>query len=111
VYDFVNGNSLLPKNEKYSRYKLLPNGKYKMKVGLGNHCWRMWSSCVLTWDGLVVPCCFDKDAQHQLGDVKAEKFSSIWQSKKYKTLRKQILTARQEVDICNNCSEGSKVWV
>lgn len=111
VYDFENGNPLIPNNEKYSRYKRLANGSYKMKAGLGNHCWRMWSSTVLTWNGLVVPCCFDKDAKHQLGDVNETSFNAIWSSERYKSLRKQILTARQEVDICNNCSEGSKVWV
>jgi radical SAM protein with 4Fe4S-binding SPASM domain len=111
VYDFENGNALIPENDKYSRYKRMPNGKFKMKAGLGNHCWRMWSSTVLTWDGLVVPCCFDKDAKHQLGDVRTTSFAAIWKSERYKSLRKQILVARQEVDICNNCSEGSKVWV
>lgn len=111
VYEFENGNSLIPQNEKYSRYKRLPNGKYKMKAGLGNHCWRMWSSTVLTWNGIVVPCCFDKDAKHQLGKLSESNFANIWKSDRYKSLRKQILTARQTVDICNNCSEGSKVWV
>jgi radical SAM protein with 4Fe4S-binding SPASM domain len=111
VYEFEHGNPLIPHNEKYSRYKKLPNGKYKMKAGLGNHCWRMWSSTVLTWNGIVVPCCFDKDAKHQLGKISDSNFKSIWKSERYKSLRKQILTARQDVDICNNCSEGSKVWV
>jgi len=111
VYDFENGNDLIPKNQKYSRYKRLPNGKYKMKAGMNNHCWRMWSSAVLTWDGIVVPCCFDKDAKHQLGRIEDSDFVNIWKSKKYKSLRKGILTARQEIDICKNCSEGSKVWV
>ena len=111
VYDFENGNPLIPKNDKYSRYKLLSNGKYKMKAGLSNHCWRMWSSTVLTWDGIVVPCCFDKDAKHQLGKLASNPFKNIWKSDKYKSMRKNILTARQEIDICKNCSEGSKVWV
>ncbi len=111
VYDFENGNPLIPKNDKYSRYKLLSNGKYKMKAGLSNHCWRMWSSTVLTWDGIVVPCCFDKDAKHQLGKLASNPFKNIWKSDKYRSIRKNILTARQEIDICKNCSEGSKVWV
>jgi radical SAM protein with 4Fe4S-binding SPASM domain len=111
VYDFENGNALIPKNEKYSRYKRLKNGKYKMKAGLSNHCWRMWSSTVLTWDGIVVPCCFDKDAKHQLGKLDENTFKNIWKSEKYRSMRKNILTARQGIDICSNCSEGSKVWL
>ena len=60
VYAYENGNPLIPEQEKYSRYKRQKDGTYKMKYETGNHCWRMWSSTVFTWDGKVVPCCFDK---------------------------------------------------
>lgn len=70
LYDFENGNPLIPENIKYSRYKKNNDGTYSIKNKLLNQCWRMWSSCVVTWDGIVVPCCFDKDAKHQLGDLK-----------------------------------------
>ncbi|RYD74464.1 MAG: radical SAM protein, partial [Sphingobacteriales bacterium] len=65
VYDYENGNELIPENEKYSRYKKnKKTGKYDIKNQLLNHCWKLWQSCVFTWDGKVVPCCFDKDATH-----------------------------------------------
>lgn len=111
LYDYKHGNPLMPTNEKYSRYKLQADGTYKLKYKLGNHCWRMWSSSVLTWDGKVVPCCFDKDAQHVLGSVESKSFSEIWQSKEYVSFRNAVLQNRKDIDICQNCSEGSKVWV
>ena len=111
LYDYKNGNSLLPEGEEYSRYKRKYDGTYVLKYETGNHCWRMWSSSVLTWDGKVVPCCFDKDAQHILGSVAETDFESIWESKKYQSFRKSILTNRNSIDICQNCSEGAKVWV
>lgn len=110
VYDFENGNSLIPENIKYSRYKKNTDGTYSIKNKLLNQCWRMWSSCVITWDGLVVPCCFDKDAKHQLGDLKIQSFHELWKSSKYQDFRQSILKSRQEIDICKNCSEGTKVW-
>lgn len=110
VYDYENGNSLIPLNEKYSRYKKLTNGKYIIKNELLNQCWRMWSACVITWDGVVVPCCFDKDAKHQLGDLKRQSFQEVWNSDKYQGFRQAILKSRKEIDICRNCSEGTKVW-
>jgi radical SAM protein with 4Fe4S-binding SPASM domain len=70
----------------------------------------MWSGCVITWDGLVVPCCFDKDAKHRFGDLKNESFKKIWQSDHYNNFRNAILRSRGEIDICKNCSEGTKVW-
>ena len=110
VYNYENGNPLMPNNENYSRYKKQANGTYTLKNKLLNQCWRMWSGCVITWDGLMVPCCFDKDAKHQLGNLKQNSFSDIWKSNKYNTFRQSILKSRQEIDICKNCSEGTKVW-
>lgn len=110
LYDYKNGNPLMPKNEKYSRYKLTKDGTYKPKYKLLDHCWRMWSSTVLTWDGKVVPCCFDKDAHHVLGGIDETSFKSIWNNEKYMNFRKAVFTDRQNIDICKNCSEGTKVW-
>lgn len=111
LYDYKHGNPLMPENEKYSRYIKQSDGTYTLKYKTGNHCWRMWSSSVLTWDGKVVPCCFDKDAKHVLGEIENNDFNSIWRSKEYTSFRQRILTARNEIDICKNCSEGAKVWV
>ncbi len=111
LYDYENGNPLMPENEKHSRYKLQANGTYKLKYKTGNHCWRMWSSSVLTWDGKIVPCCFDKDAQHVLGSIGEQTFKNTWESEKYRSFRQAILSNRNEIDICKNCSEGAKVWV
>lgn len=110
-YAYENGNPLMPKNPEYSRYKLQKNGTYKLKYSTKNECWRMWSSSVITWDGRVVPCCFDKDATHQLGHLNDANFAVIWQGKAYHSFRKKILTSRNSIDICKNCSEGAKVWV
>lgn len=110
LYDYKNGNPLMPENEKYSRYKKQLDGTYKLKYKTGNHCWRMWSSSVLTWDGKVVPCCFDKDAQHVLGSIQNTSFNEIWKHPQYTSFRKAVLHHRNDIDICQNCSEGTKVW-
>lgn len=110
LYDFKHGNALMPENENYSRYKLQSDGTYKLKFKTGNHCWRMWSGSVLTWDGKVVPCCFDKDAKHVLGSLENTDFNTIWNDKKYKAFRQAVLTGRNQIDICQNCSEGGKVF-
>jgi radical SAM protein with 4Fe4S-binding SPASM domain len=110
VYNYEDGNPLIPTIEKYSRYKRHANGKFTVKSSLDNHCWRMWSGAVVTWDGKVVPCCFDKDATHEMGNLSKEDFKSIWKGKTYSAFRKQLLKGRKEIDICKNCSEGTKVW-
>lgn len=111
VYDYKYGNDLIPENEKYARYKRQSDGTYRMKYKTGNHCWRMWSSCVLTWDAKVVPCCFDKDATIVLGSAIEKDFDQIWKSPQYNNFRQAVLTKRNQIEICKNCSEGAKVWV
>jgi radical SAM protein with 4Fe4S-binding SPASM domain len=110
IYDYQQGSPLLPQQEKYSRYKKQADGTFQIKNQLLNECWKMWHSCVITWDGKVVPCCFDKDATHQLGNLTSEKFSKVWQSDAYQKFRQALLKSRSEIDICKNCTEGTKVW-
>ena len=111
VYDYKNDpNQLIPSVSKYSRYRKDNNGETQVKNKLNNHCWKLWHANVITWDGVVVPCCFDKDAQHQLGDLKGQSFREIWHNDNYRTFRKQLMTGRENIDICANCSEGTKVW-
>ncbi|MBK8621453.1 MAG: SPASM domain-containing protein [Saprospiraceae bacterium] len=111
VYDYKNGNPLIPEQDKYSRYAKTKDGTYRVKNELLNHCWKLWHACVITWDGMVVPCCFDKDATHKLGNIKdGTSFKKIWQGEAYERFRKTLLQGRDKIDICNNCTEGCTVW-
>jgi radical SAM protein with 4Fe4S-binding SPASM domain len=111
VYDFQNDpNHLIPSADKYSRYKKGSDGVMQFKGNNKAHCWRLWHDPVITWDGAVVPCCFDKDAQHKLGDLKTQSFKELWQHGIYKKFRASVLESRRNIDICANCSEGVKVW-
>lgn len=110
IYDYRQGSPLMPTLEQYSRYRENPDGSYSIKNRLVNGCWKMWHSCVITWDGLVVPCCFDKDAHHQLGDLQKDSFLKLWQGAPYRNFRQTLLQARSQVEMCRNCTEGTQVW-
>ncbi len=111
VYDYENDpHQLIPTIDKYSRYKLDKKGQRQVKSGLKNHCWKLWHANVITWDGLVVPCCFDKDASHQLGNLKMQSFKETWHNENYQQFRKELMHSRKNIDICSNCSEGLTVW-
>lgn len=110
VYDFKNGNELIPSIEQYSRYRKNEDGSYRIKNKLENKCWKLWHSCVVTWDGNIVPCCFDKDAKYEMGSLQTHSFQSIWENKNYKAFRGQLVKNRKSIDICTNCTEGLKVW-
>ena len=111
VYDYENDpNQLIPTISKYSRYKKDKHGKTSFKGNEANHCWRLHHDPVITWDGSVVPCCFDKEAKHKLGNLKQQSFREVWHNKEYQHFRSQVLKSRKNIDICANCSEGVKVW-
>jgi radical SAM protein with 4Fe4S-binding SPASM domain len=110
IYDYKGGSDLMPLQDKYSRYRKDENGIYAIKNDLLDHCWKMWHSCVVTWDGKVVPCCFDKDAHHVMGDLSKQSFHEIWNGERYKDFRKSLLRSRSEIEMCRNCTEGTKVW-
>lgn len=111
IYDYENDpHQLIPTIDKYSRYKKNKEGKTVVKSGMKNHCWKLWHANVITWDGLIVPCCFDKDATHRLGDLKNSSFKEIWHNQQYQRFRNGLMKSRKNIDICANCSEGLSVW-
>lgn len=110
IYDYESGSPLIPENLKYSRYIPAGNGKWKIRNEWENKCWKMWSSAVVTWDGRVLPCCFDKDGKYVMGNLQNQSFKEIWEGENYNQFRAAILKSRADIDICRNCTEGLKVW-
>lgn len=110
IYDYENGNPLIPTQEKYSRYKKLSNGKYQIKNTLENQCWKLWQGLEITWDGKLLPCCFDKDAAYVMGTFPEQSTKTIWRSSQYQTFREKILSGRKNIPMCQNCTEGTKVF-
>lgn len=105
IYDFEGGSDLIPSDLGYSRYIPTKNGKWKLKKEIENKCWRMWQGAVATWDGKVVPCCFDKDATYVMGDLKTNSLNKIWNSAPYFSFRSQLLQDRSQLEICLNCTQ------
>jgi radical SAM protein with 4Fe4S-binding SPASM domain len=110
IYDYAQGNPLIPNQDRYSRYRKQADGSYRIKNQLLNHCWKLWHACVITWDGVVVPCCFDKDAQYRMGNLQEQSLREVWQQQPYREFRQQLMKGRDKIDICTNCTEGCKIW-
>lgn len=95
----------MPSNESFKRYGK-KNGNHILKSRLSNRCLRLWINPVVTWDGKVIPCCFDKDADHVMGDMSINSFREIWYGEKYRVFRGLVLTDRKSIEICRNCTSG-----
>jgi len=96
----------MPVHKKYRRYRRDNQGEWKLGGKLKNRCRRLWHTTVITTDGLVVPCCFDKLAKYPMGSVGTGTISQIWKNTEYNDFRKKILGNRKETVICTNCTEG-----
>lgn len=116
LYNFEHGHPLMPTDERYSRYRKTADGRYVHKsshlspLALSPHrliasqpCLRLWSGCVITTSGDVLPCCYDKDHRHNLGNITTHSLSEIFHSHKANTLRKHILKGNLP-EMCKNCN-------
>jgi len=113
IYDYKNGSKFIPKDEKYSRYisqkvslsHPLTNPKYVLKKKLKNSCYRLWNSAVITINGEVLPCCFDKNAKHSFGNIKNNSITEVINNDNFKNFANRLLKNKKNIDICRNCEE------
>ena len=99
---------LLPSVQKYSRYFKTSSG-YKIKNKLMNRCFRIWSTMVVTWEGIVIPCCFDKTLNFKIGDLNKGTILNLWKSPEFMLHRRNVLKNRKKISICRNCTEGLSI--
>lgn len=109
IYDFDNAEATLPKNPKYRRYEKV-DGKFQLKGSYSGYCKKIWYGSAMTWDKTVIPCCFDKDAWFKLGDLKMQDFASVWNGEEYHDFRKKVVSSRDQIEMCRNCTEGLQIF-
>lgn len=108
VYSLESADELLPSKPEFNRYKTGTDA-LQIKSEFHNYCFALWKTCVITWQGDVVPCCFDKDAGYIFGNVLETGAASLWKAGKSNKFRQKILTARKNIGMCTNCTEGLKI--
>ena len=109
--DYQHGHVLMPTNLRYSRYRRVADGSYQLRRSwIQRHwhntpCYRLWSGCVITTSGQLLPCCYDKSGNYALGNLLSDSLSSIWHSKKANDFRQQVLCHRNRLPICRECNQ------
>jgi len=63
-----------------------------------------YGKLVVLWDGRVIPCCVDYNANLMIGSVQNETVPNLWENEKMDLLREQHLKG-QFPDTCANCNE------
>jgi radical SAM protein with 4Fe4S-binding SPASM domain len=67
-------------------------------------CLRLWQTVTVLWNGDVVPCCMDYDAQAVLGNVNTHSLRDILSSPALRKLKSMHVTGRiDEIPLCRTC--------
>lgn len=113
-YDFEHGNPLMPTDERYCRYRKGEDGLYHLKRKVQRHftCKRLWTGCVITTAGEVLPCCYDKDSRYSFGNLLTSTLNSpsislrdIYCGERAQRFREQVIKHPASIDICRNCAQ------
>lgn len=68
-------------------------------------CYWPWSNPHIKWDGIVVPCCQDTNADYALGDLKQHSLRKLWNNEKMQKLRELLIAGEYEhSSICRRCN-------
>ena len=100
LYNYRHGHPLMPTQSKYSRYEQGTDGLYHRKK-LSHGCWRVWSGCVITTSGDVLPCCYDKAHAYAYGNIMNARMRDLFGNEKALSFRQAAI--RQQPDICKEC--------
>jgi radical SAM protein with 4Fe4S-binding SPASM domain len=64
-----------------------------------------WENMTVTWDGDVVPCCFDYNKKLILGNVLDHTLSHIWNDAPMQALREEFLAGKVTNPLCRCCEQ------
>ncbi|UCG68038.1 MAG: SPASM domain-containing protein [Thermoplasmata archaeon] len=70
------------------------------KVAKNDYCLLPWNSVSITNKGTVEPCCVG--AMREMGDLNKKSFDEIWNGRRYRKLRKEMVNQKQTRG-CKNC--------
>ncbi|WP_456442338.1 radical SAM protein [Caldithrix abyssi] len=106
VHSVEEARQWLPQEDKFRRYDF--DGKQlRVKNADKKSCPRPWLSTLINWDGGLVPCCFDKNGEFEMGNIhQTQDFDRLWLNEKFQSFRHRLNTNRQSIDMCRNCNQG-----
>lgn len=110
VNNKAEAEKFLPTDKKWWRYDVTEEG-IKWRVPITNSCPKLWNSTLVNWDGSIVPCCNDMYAKHVFGNLNEAGIKNVWNSKRYESFRKQVVTDKKKIPICSNCPSNMDITI
>ncbi len=106
IENYKDGNALMPKNPKFNRYKKNKNENYTLQRKRNFKCFRVWNGSVISANGNLLPCCFDKNGSFKYTEQNNTNINQQWKNKSAKLFRKNVWQSENNYNICKNCTEG-----
>jgi len=100
LHNYADGHPLMPSDARYSRYIKGKNGCYHRKPR-SKKCLRVWSGCVITTTGEVLPCCYDKAHAHAYGNIMNAHIRELFGNERAIAFRSEVL--QEKPLICKEC--------
>ena len=100
LYDYAKGHPLMPSDARYSRYEKGADGLFHRKK-MHRGCLRVWSGVVVTTNGDVLPCCYDKSRMHAYGNIMCSSMKELFADERAIAFRRAAL--HEQPQICQEC--------
>jgi radical SAM protein with 4Fe4S-binding SPASM domain len=98
------GRAFLPKDSAQSRYANYDSLQFRDRYKLANCEWP-WQRLVVNADGSIVPCCYDYNSCHSLGDF-GDKSEHWWETERRTSFRQTLRSDPMSIDMCSICPVG-----
>lgn len=90
-------------NGDVEHIRTLDRGLTRMRKAPFAVCSRPWDMMTITWDGDVVPCCYDYDKKYVVGNVGLNTLNEIWMGERMTSLRREFLSNHVSNSLCRSC--------
>ena len=100
LYNYRDAHPLMPSDSRYSRYIQGQDGLFYRK-SLHHGCLRVWSGVVISANGEVLPCCYDKNHAYTYGNIMDTPLQKLFANEKSIAFRRAAI--QEQPQICQEC--------
>jgi radical SAM protein with 4Fe4S-binding SPASM domain len=93
--------TFVPRNPYYRRLEYR-SGTWE-RIPVREECRRLWFTANISSNGNVIPCCDDYNGSMKAGNAFEDSFGEIWQGSAFASIRRQVLTDRNQLPHCSRC--------
>jgi len=96
----------LPDDNNFRSYAVENGSIVNLNRLNDNFCRVLWDEAFVTWDGRLIPCCFDPNGETLASNVfESKSLRKAWNNRSFRLLRKNICKNKSALLMCKICPE------